>query len=443
MIHKLWHNLRPWKVWTGGIILMGLLLITTQCTPTATPIVQETPTREPPEITGFACIPPDTVLPSAKIGIHVNVKLHGNKIDDYQWFVEEDEGSIVSGQGESAITYQAPETPGLYKVHVKLKCEGASVGDSMIVEVVPEPTPTPTDTLTPTSTSPPSPTNTPTPMPTATPTPPPTPTAAQTPTSTHTAMPTSTPTDTSTPTPTDTPSPSTPTPTHTATLTPTSTHTASPTPTLIPTATPTPKPDAVVSVENLHLRSGPGKDYDSVRTLRKGNPLEVMGKNFAGNWLKVVCSDGKKGWVATSCLDMNISLTDVPVVYFPPTPTLTYTPTPTPTATLLPAPTLLLPEDAGRFSEHYVLLTWEWIRPLDKDEYFSVRIRPEGDPEACWHPHITETQYIGDPSGCKDGRHYWSVVVACKDLASSTGWREISNVSEERWFDFFRPNEGD
>jgi hypothetical protein len=177
-----------------------------------------------------------------------------------------------------------------------------------------------------------------------------------------------------------------------------------------------------------------------MRTLWEGDPLEVVGKNLAGNWLKVICSDGKKGWVAVSCLDLNIPLADLPVVYFPPTPTPTCTPTLAPTATPLLAPTLLLPEDAGRFSEHYVLLTWEWIRPLGEDEYFSVRIRPEGDPEACWHPHTKTTQYIGAPAGCESGKHYWSVIVARKDPQSPTGWREISKVSEERWFDFFRPD---
>ncbi|TEU11391.1 MAG: SH3 domain-containing protein [Anaerolineales bacterium] len=205
--------------------------------------------------------------------------------------------------------------------------------------------------------------------------------------------------------------------------------------------TPTPRPDAVVDVENLHLRSDPGKDYDSVRTLRKGDPLKITGKNLDGDWLGVVCSDGKTGWVVASCLKINISLTGVPVVYFPPTPTLTCTPTPTPTATPLPAPQLLDPGDAGRFSEHSVLLKWKWTRPLGEDEYFSLRVRPEKDSEACCHPHTKATQYSGSLVGCKDGRHYWSVVVARRDPESPTGWQEISKPSEEQWFDFFRPDE--
>ena len=84
------------------------------------------------------------------------------------------------------------------------------------VEVVPTPTPSPTDTPTPT------PTETPTPTPTETPALTPTPTATPTPVPTSTPIPTATPTivPTLTPTPTSTPTP-TPSPTVTPTPSPT------------------------------------------------------------------------------------------------------------------------------------------------------------------------------------------------------------------------------
>jgi hypothetical protein len=80
---------------------------------------------------------------------------------------------------------------------------------------------------------------------------------------------------------------------------------------------------------------------------------------------------------------------------------------------------------------------WEWLRPLGEDEYFLVRIRPEGDPKppACCYLHKKEPRHSGHLYGCTDGRHYWSVIVVHGDPESSTGWKEISKASEERWFD--------
>ena len=231
------------------------------------------------------------------------------------------------------------------------------------------------------------------------------------------------PTPTATPTTlpiTQTTGPETHTPTYTPPTTPTSTGTPSPT----PTATPKLIPTAVVKAENLNLRSGPGTIYNIVGGLKQGDCLKVTGRNPEGNWLKVICPDGKEGWVASSQL-VNFDVGVVPVATDIP-------PTPTP----LPAPTLLEPDNAARFTKPQgQLFIWKWIRPLEEDEYFSIRIRPEGDREACCHHRTRDTQH-DNLYGCTYGRHLWSVIVVREDSVSSTGWREISEASEERWFDF-------
>jgi len=382
MIHTLWHNFSHWKVWAGGVILIGLLLIATHCTPTATPIAQETPTREPPEITSFICIPSDTMLPGAKIGIHVNVKLHSNKIDDYQWFVEEDEGSIVSGQGESAITYQAPETPGLYKVRVELKYGGGSVRDSTIVEVVPESTPPPTEE----------------------------------PTAEPTEEPTEEPTKQSTAEPTEE-----------------------------PTEEPTPKPDAVVNTEALNLRSGPGLVYDILGVLKRGDLLKVTSRNLAGDWLKIIAPDGQEGWVAASLLQINLSLAGVDVAQAPPTPTPTCTPSPTPTSTpgLLPPPIPSAPANGESFIGGIVTFRWQWDRPLEQDEFFSLRVSREGETEPCHHAQVHGFEYSGGLSYCSAGKHYWQVALVrqlCEDCPEENKWQRISEPSEEQWI-YYTPGE--
>ncbi len=213
----------------------------------------------------------------------------------------------------------------------------------------------------------------------------------------------------------------------TETYTPTDTPSPAPTSTGTPTPTPTAAPTSVFFAvkANLKLRSGPSTRYDIVGWLEKGDRLIVTGNNLEGDWLKVICLDGKEGWVVRSWLE--VTCVDGWPVLTPP-------PTPTP----LPAPTLLEPENGALFISPEVQLKWEWIRPLGDNEYFSVRVRPERDSEACWHPQVKETQYSGKLNGCESGKHYWSVGVARRDDGSPTGWWEISAASEERWFEYIR-----
>lgn len=253
-------------IWKWRVIgLVAVLVIGTAillATQGSEPAVTEVP---PPEITGFTLNPPGPMLPGARIGIQVNVRLHGHKIDEYRWIVREGEGSIVSDQWTPSITYQAPETPGFYAVRVELEYEGGSIRDWTMVEVVPKPT-------------------------------------------------------------------STPTPKYT----------------LTPTATPTSVP-------------------------------------------------------------------------------------------LLPPPILLEPENEASFTGRPIILKWQWDRPLEQDEAFSLRVWKEGE-AVCHHAQTKHPEYsVTDLVGCSEGKHYWMVVVVRK-FFERLEWRDVSESSEKRWF-YYTPGE--
>jgi uncharacterized protein YraI len=240
--------------------------------------------------------------------------------------------------------------------------------------------------------------------------------------------------------------PLTPTPTatitHAPTHTPTSTatHTPTSTPIATPTSTSTPKPDAVVNVEALNLRSGPGAEYDILGALKQGDVLKVTGKDPAGNWLKVVTSGEKEGWVAAWLLEINLALAEVAMAQVPPTPTPMYTPTliSTPTLEFYPAPILLAPEDGASFAG-WVSLKWQWDRPLREDEYFSVRVWREGELEPCFHAQVQGLEYFGTLGYCAHGGHYWAVALVRRiSEGPPPEWVDISEVSEARWFYFSR-----
>lgn len=102
-----------------------------------------------------------------------------------------------------------------------------------------------------------------------------------------TAEPTSTPRPSPTSTPTKTPRP-------TSTLRPTST------PTPMPTATPTPPPppQAIIQVEALNVREGPGTVYTVLTQAGAGETLLVTGRAAGLPWVKVQLADAREGWIS-------------------------------------------------------------------------------------------------------------------------------------------------
>jgi serine/threonine protein kinase/uncharacterized protein YraI len=128
----------------------------------------------------------------------------------------------------------------------------------------------------------------------------------------------------------DTPAPS-------ATLQPTTTPTTMPSVTPQPSATPRP-PDAVVANPQQRLRSGPGQNYDNLRTYTQGAAFTITGKNATGDWIQITAPDGQAGWMFAPDMQINLPISDIPIVAAPPSPTAP--PTRKPTQKPAPKPTV-------------------------------------------------------------------------------------------------------
>jgi uncharacterized protein YraI len=160
-----------------------------------------------------------------------------------------------------------------------------------------------------------------------------------------------------TPEPTVTPTPTSPLP---PTDTPMPTDTPVPTP--VPSPTPTSEPEAVVAVDLLNLRAGPGTNYDILTMMEEGTKSTVVGRTEANDWLKVVIADGREGWVFAEMVTVSGDLGAIAVAQAPPTPMPLPSPTPeAPTAipeppTPTPKPGILLEDDfsdpASGWPEH-------------------------------------------------------------------------------------------
>jgi tetratricopeptide (TPR) repeat protein len=129
-----------------------------------------------------------------------------------------------------------------------------------------------------------------------------TPTLSVTPTATQPATLTATLTPTPTATPTLTPS-LTPTITWTPTPSLTPTQTLTPTLTSTPTETPFAFPTFVISANQAFCRYGPGTAYLPAADLFKGDTGQVVGRNYASNWLYLLLDkNGRYCWAASSSL---------------------------------------------------------------------------------------------------------------------------------------------
>lgn len=152
--------------------VLGVLVLTTILVWVVTGCQGETPTSiaavQPPTISEPKVDAPTPLEPGKEAGISVEVSRATGVTLAYTW--EVDSGEIVRGQGSPAITYRAPDEPGVYNVRVAVEWDGQSVEKATSIEVqVKGPTPTPTSAL-PTDTPPQPLTATPTTSPDVTPT---------------------------------------------------------------------------------------------------------------------------------------------------------------------------------------------------------------------------------------------------------------------------------
>ena len=71
---------------------------------------------------------------------------------------------------------------------------------------------------------------------------------------------------------------------------------------------------AVVAAQALHLREGPGARYPIRAIYGRGTPVQVLGRNHAGLWLRVVTPDERAGWMAVSALKLDEQVANLLIV---------------------------------------------------------------------------------------------------------------------------------
>jgi len=99
------------------------------------------------------------------------------------------------------------------------------------------------------------------------------------------------------------------------------TPTAMPSPTVPAEATAAPTPVAEVTVPipsrttggGLRMRSGPGTNYEVLLLLAEGQEVNVLGRDEAGEWLKISLDSGEEGWVGAEFVDVGVAVEALPV----------------------------------------------------------------------------------------------------------------------------------
>ena len=98
-------------------------------------------------------------------------------------------------------------------------------------------------------------------------------------------------------------------------------------PNLSETAVPDANARALISEGMLNVRSGPSLEYPVVVTIGNGNYVQVIGRNAASTWIKVVTHTGHQGWLNSIYTTMTVPLSAIPAVATPPVSTQPIEPT--------------------------------------------------------------------------------------------------------------------
>lgn len=108
----------------------------------------------------------------------------------------------------------------------------------------------------------------------------------------------------------------TPLPTNTPIPPPTNTPTATSTPTEIPTPTITPFAPfkAKAMVNNLNIRSNPGRLFDVIANLKEGVEFTIIGRISSGEWMYVQLANERKGWAFTELVQSEVNLMQAPII---------------------------------------------------------------------------------------------------------------------------------
>ena len=77
--------------------------------------------------------------------------------------------------------------------------------------------------------------------------------------------------------------------------------------------TPTLSSIGVLNTGAANVRSGPGLEFTSITTVNFGTTVTLIGRNSAGNWLKVQLASGTQGWIHASLLNINVAVNTLPI----------------------------------------------------------------------------------------------------------------------------------
>lgn len=77
----------------------------------------------------------------------------------------------------------------------------------------------------------------------------------------------------------------------------------------------TPSLNAVgwINTGAANMRSGPSLEFTSIATVGLGTSVTLIGRNSSGSWLNVQLANGTKGWINASLLDVNTTISTLPI----------------------------------------------------------------------------------------------------------------------------------